>query len=444
MKFFTFRGGVHPDSHKLTDKLPIKKLSLPKRVVLPVQQHIGASCEPLVQKGTLVKTGQKIADSQSFVSAPIHSSISGTVVDIKKFPHPLGQNILSIVIESDGKDEWCSELSPQPNWESLSIENLKKIIREAGIVGLGGATFPTHVKLSPPKDKKVDTLLINGIECEPYLTSDHRLMIESSDKILSGTKIVQKILGAEKVFIGIESNKPDAIEAIKDKLRLYPGIQLVVLKTKYPQGSEKQFIDAITRRQVPIGGLPWDVGVVVQNVGTVLAIHEAIVEGIPLIKRIVTVTGTNIKNPSNFEVRLGMSFKEVIEAAGGYHDEVGKVIMGGPMMGIAVSSTSVPVVKGTSGIIVFSKKDVKYNEPQPCIRCGKCILVCPMGLSAGRIVESSENKNFDKVNELNILNCMECGSCVYICPAHRPLVQWIKLAKNEIQKKKPSITTTKK
>ena len=290
--------------------------------------------------------------------------------------------------------------------------------------------------MAPPKGKKAEILIINGVECEPFLTADYRLMIERSEKILQGIKIFQKILGVKSIFLAIEDNKPEAIHQMIEKSKEYPSLQIASVATKYPQGSEKQLIEAITKRQVPIGGLPIDVGVIVQNVGTAAAVSEAVMEGIPLIRRVVTVTGHNILQPGNYEVRLGTLFSDLIDLAGGCRGKMKKLIMGGPMMGFAVLSDQVPVIKGTSGILAPSEKEARYYQPQPCIRCGKCLQVCPMRLAPGRFIDFTEEKELDKALEKNILNCMECGACTYICPARRPMVQWIKLAKEQIRKNK--------
>jgi electron transport complex protein RnfC len=440
MKIYSFRkGGVHPEPEKgLTAHLPIQKAPLPRRVILPLLMHTGAPGEPLIKAGEMVKTGQKIAEAQSTFSAPIHASITGRVAAIEKYPHPLGNEIPAVILEGSGDEEWDHEITPHPDWEILSGQTLRNLIREAGVVGLGGAAFPTHIKLTPPSGKRAEILLINGVECEPYLTSDHRLMVERPQKVLDGIRIFQKILGFRKTFLAIEDNKPDAIRRMKEITDPIPDIDLAVVATRYPQGSEKQLIEAITKREVPIGGLPIDVGVVVQNVATAAATAEAVIGGIPLISRIVTVTGRNINHPGNFEVRIGTPFSDLITLAGGYRGRVRKIIMGGPMMGVAVYTDRVPVIKGTSGILVPHDKEIRYYQPQPCIRCGKCLQACPMRLSPGRFIDFTEDQEFDKALEKNILNCMECGACTYICPARRPMVQWIKLAKAQIRQRKAS------
>lgn len=432
MKLFTFKGGVHPETKKITGSFPIEKMPPPKMVILPLSQHTGALCNPLVKKGDNVRVGQKIADSDKFISAPIHASISGMVKDIKPFVHPFGTKVPAVQIESDGKDMWDSSISHSS--QSLTGKEIIERVRSCGIVGLGGAAFPTHVKLSPPKDKNVDTLIINGIECEPYLTGDYRLMIEYTEQIVKGILYLQKVLAVQNVIIGIENNKLDAINMMMLHTKENREIRVASLKTKYPQGSEKQLIEALTNRQVPPGKLPADVGVVVQNIGTAYAVYEAVEYNKPLVERVVTVTGTNVKNPKNILVRLGTSFREIIDFCGGTAEPVGQIIMGGPMMGLAMPSDDVPVIKGTSGIMVVRRKDVKECVSSACIRCGKCLDACPMGLAPGRFVDPTQNKKITPELENQIMNCMECGSCTYVCPARRPLAQWIKLAKTEIKK----------
>lgn len=425
-----FKGGVHPkDNKSLTANKPIEKAFLPQKVIIPVRQHIGAPCTPMVKKGDKVKKGQVVADNDAFVSGSIHASISGTVVDVSENLHGVFGKSLAIVIESDGLDEWVDGLPLKRDWEDLSIEELKTIIKNAGIVGMGGATFPTHVKLSPAKDKKVDTFILNGAECEPYLTADYRMMLEYTDRIVNGIKIVMKILGVSKAYIGIEDNKPDAAEAMRKALKDTP-VEVVVLPTRYPQGGEKMLIKAITKREVPSGGLPADIGVVVQNVGTVVAISDAVINGMPLIERVTTVTGGAIAEPKNLLLRVGTTFKEAIEYCGGLKKSPEKVIMGGPMMGIAQFSMDTPIIKGTSGILALSKDEINESKESSCIRCGRCVEACPMGLNPSMLSILGE-KNFyrEAKEDYNLMDCIECGSCVYACPAKRNIVQYIKYLK---------------
>lgn len=436
LKDLTFKGGVHPPHFKkMTENVPIERAEEPKTVTIPMHQHIGAPCEPIVKIGDKVKIGQKIGESNAFVSAPIHSSIAGIVKKISKVDTPTGK-VVSVIIESDGSNEIHESVQPKGTIESLTKEKLKEIIKEAGITGLGGAGFPTHVKLSPPSDKKIDTVILNGAECEPYLTADHRLMLENPDKVVDGLKAIMKVLEVNNGYIGIENNKPDAIEVMRKAVTNEPNIEVVSLVTKYPQGDEKRLINAATGRVVPSGGLPMDVGVVVNNVGTAAAIADAIQTGMPLIERITTVTGSAIKNPKNLLVKIGTSFKEIIEQCGGFKEKPGKIIMGGPMMGMAQFTDEVPIIKGTSGILVLNEKEAKLPEPQACIRCAKCVDICPVNLQPLFISKLSLNKNFDVAEKYRALDCIECGSCSFVCPSKRPLLQSIRVAKREIISKR--------
>jgi electron transport complex protein RnfC len=383
-----------------------------------------------------VKKGEKIGESGGFVSAPVHSSVSGKVTAIGNFPHPLGMDMPSIVIESDGRDEWVSGLKETPDYMTLGAEELKKMVQDAGIVGMGGATFPTHVKLSPPKEKPIDVVILNGAECEPYLTADHRLMLERPKEIVEGLKILMRILGVQKGYVGIEANKPDAIETMKKAAAGSPEIHVWPLKVKYPQGAEKMLIKAIADRTVPAGGLPMDVGVVVQNVGTAVAVYDAVRYGRPLIERYVSVTGRGVKEPKNFIARLGTPFLQLVDEAGGLTETAAKVISGGPMMGMSQYTLDVPVIKGTSGILVLPQSEVDTRPYGPCIRCGRCIDACPMKLQPSLIGLFIEKGHYQDAKEYNLMDCFECGSCTFVCPANRPMVQWVKKAKRELAKKK--------
>ncbi len=433
----TFSGGVHPAGNKeLTAHKPTVAAAVPKRVVIPLSQHIGAPSKPLVVIGQEVKKGEKIGESGGFVSAPVHASVSGKVAAIGSFPHVLGMDVTSVVIESDGKDEWVSGIRETPDHGVLSPDELKKMVQEAGIVGMGGATFPTHVKLSPPKEKPVDVVILNGAECEPYLTSDHRLMLEKPKEIIEGLKILMKILNVKKGYVGIEANKPDAVESMKKAAAGSPEIQVWPVMVKYPQGAEKMLIKAIAGRTVPAGGLPMDIGVVVQNVGTAAAIYDAVRYGRPLIERYVTVTGRGVKDPKNFLARIGTPFSQLIEEAGGMTEAAAKVISGGPMMGMSQYRLDVPVIKGTSGITVLPRNEVTVKSYGPCIRCGRCIDACPMKLQPSLIGIYIEKGHYEDAKDYNLMDCFECGSCTFVCPANRPMVQWVKRAKKELAKKK--------
>ncbi|MCX7779477.1 MAG: electron transport complex subunit RsxC [Negativicutes bacterium] len=426
----TFQGGVHPDDRKrMTAAKPVEVMPLPARVIIPVRQHIGAPCTPIVKAGDLVKKGQMIAEAQAFVASPVHASVSGKVVEVAEYPHPVFGSCTAIVIESDGLDEWLDGLPLQREWKVLDAAAIKDIIRDAGIVGMGGATFPTHVKLAPPAEKKIDTFILNGAECEPYLTADHRVMLEEAERVITGTQIVMKVLGVVKGFIGIEANKPDAIEAMRIAAA-GTGIEVVALETKYPQGAEKTLIKAIVDREVPSGGLPMDVGVVVQNVGTVVAVANAVEKGIPLIERVVTVTGGAVAEPKNIRLRVGCTFGQAVEFCGGLKEQLAKIIMGGPMMGMAQRSLEVPVIKGVSGILALSAADVNAGPERPCIRCGRCVKACPMGLTPNMLSILGERGLYQTAKEeYDLLDCVECGSCVYVCPAKRNIVHYVKLSK---------------
>lgn len=434
MGLLSFRGGVHPPTKKeLSKSLPITPLSLPERLFIPTQQHTGAPAQPLVKVGDYVYKGQRIGDAQSFVTAPIHAPTSGTVRKIAFHPHPSGRPVLTIEIECDGKDELFSEISPT-SWENLSPDEIRKRIREAGIVGLGGAAFPTHVKITPPPEKKIDSVILNGAECEPYLTIDYRLMLEKSELVVEGLQILMYVLGVKRGIIALEDNKKDAGDVLRKYLK--GDMEIRFLKTKYPQGSEKQLIKAVFGREVPSGGLPLDVGVVVHNVGTACAIAEHFKRGLPLISRGVTVTGEGIKEPKNLNVPIGSPVFKVIEECGGFLDTPGKVIFGGPMMGVAIYSLATPIIKGTSGVLVLPRSFIKNPEPLPCVRCGRCFDVCPMNLIPTMIAEYSRLRKIELAEKEGALDCMECGSCSYICPSRRPLVQWIRIAKSEIIEKR--------
>jgi electron transport complex protein RnfC len=430
----TFRGGIHPpDKKELSGHSPITEAKAPKIVVIPLSQHAGAPCKPLVSIGQEVKKGELLGEPGGFVSAPVHSSVSGKVIAIGEFQNAMGRMVNSVVIENDMKEEWTA-LKDSPDYMNVPPAELKEKIRAAGIVGLGGAAFPTAVKLSPPKEKPIDAVLINGAECEPYLTADYRLMLEKPKEIVEGLKILMKVLDVKKGYIGIENNKLDAVTKMKEAAAGEQDIAVLDLEVKYPQGAEKMLIRAVLGREVPARGLPMDVGVVVQNVGTALAIYEAARYGKPLIERVVTVTGEGIKEPKNLMARIGTKIAELIDECGGFKEEVAKVIAGGPMMGFALSSLDVPVTKGTSGILVLPEEGVVHAEDfGPCIRCGRCIDVCPMGLMPSMLSILSERGHYEEAKEYNLFDCFECGSCAFVCPSKRPVVQLVRLAKSMVK-----------
>jgi len=433
MGLATFKGGIHPpDKKTLAANSPIVTAKPPKIAVIPLSQHIGAPCKLLVSIGQEVKKGEVVGEPGGFVSSPVHASISGKVVAIAEFPNAMGRMVNSVVIENDGKEEW-TQLKDNPDYMSLPPEELKEKVKAAGIVGMGGATFPTVVKLSPPKEKPIDAVLINGAECEPYLTADYRLMVERPKEVIEGLKVLMRILGVQKGYVGIENNKPDAVAKMKEAAS-GSGIEVLALEVKYPQGAEKMIIKAILGREVPPRALPMDVGVVVQNVGTALAIYEAARFGKPLIERVVTVTGEGIAEPKNLMVRIGTKVSDLIEECGGFKGGVGKVISGGPMMGFALSSLDVAVTKGTSGILVIPEEAVFHAEEfGPCIRCGRCIDACPMGLTPSMLSVLSERGFYEEAKEYNLFDCFECGSCTFVCPSKRPIVQLVRLAKSMVK-----------
>lgn len=428
----TFRiGGVHPPENKLSAGESIKVLPLPEQVIIPLSQHIGAPATPVVQKGDTVKAGQLIAQAGGFVSANIHSSVSGTVVAIDNFTDAAGLSKPAITIKVEG-DEWMPEIDRTDKTEhniTLSKEEIIKAITAAGIVGMGGATFPTQVKLTPPPGSKAEYLIINGVECEPYLTSDHRVMLEKAEEVIIGVQILMKAIDVKKAIIGIENNKKDAIEHLQKIAAKVLGIEVCPLKVKYPQGGEKQLIQATTGRAVPSGALPIAVGAVVQNVGTALAVYEAVMKHKPLIERVVTVTGKSVKAPGNYLCRVGTPISKLIEAAGGIPEDTAKVIGGGPMMGRTMVNVDSPVMKGTSGVLLINNKEAQRDPVRNCIRCSKCVSVCPMGLEPYLLARMSMFDLLERMEEEKVMDCIECGSCSFTCPSARPLLDYIRLGK---------------
>ena len=429
----TFRGGVHPnDMKEPTAGKAIVELDPSQEMVYPVAQHIGAPASPIVEVGDIVYAGQKIAEAGGFVSACIHSSVSGTVKAIEKRLHPNGLMVNSIVIEDDGQDTIYPNLKGCDDYTQLSPKEIIEIIKEAGIVGLGGATFPTHVKLSPPPEAKIDYVIVNAAECEPYLTSDYRRMVEQTDKLVKGLKIVLKIFPDAKGYFGIEDNKPEAIEALLKATENEDRIEVVPLKTKYPQGGERSMIYAVTGRKINSKMLPADVGCIVHNVDTIYAIYNAVYNGKPLIERIVTITGDAVSTPKNFQVRIGTSFRELIDAAGGFTTEPEKIISGGPMMGFSFFNIDVPVVKGSSSLLAFIKDDVSHEEPSACIRCGRCAAACPEHLLPMKLAALAGQNEPEEFKKLGGMECVECGCCSYVCPAKRQVTQSVRSMKKLI------------
>ncbi len=429
-------GGVHPPENKITAGTAIKHLPLPASVAIPVSQHIGEPAVVEVNKGDTVKTGQVIARSKGFVSTNIHSSVSGKVSKIDTILDSTGFRQTAVFIDTEG-DEWLETIDRTdsiPAGIKFSSEEIIKKCLESGIVGLGGATFPSHVKLTVPAGKRCDTLIINGAECEPYLTSDHRLMLEKAREILIGTSILMKALKVNKALIGIENNKPDAISQLSGLAKEFQGITVHSLKVKYPQGAEKQLIKALINREVPSGRLPLDVNAVVHNVGTAFAVYEAVQKNKPLFERVVTITGRSVLNPGNYFVRTGTPVRSLIEAAGGLPEDTGKVISGGPMMGKAIPNIDVPVVKGTSGIVLIPRNESERTVIRPCIRCAKCVAACALNLEPYLLMALSEKNEFERAERERITDCMECGSCSYTCPAGRPLLDYIRLGKATVIK----------
>jgi len=435
----TFHGGSHPPSFKtLTEDKTIRRMRQPQKVIIPLLQHTGAVCKPVVAAGDQVRAGDPIGAADAFIAAPVHASISGKVLKIAESPHPLVGTAPAVFIERTGAAKEWKDIAPEPpgDIESLTWETLRSTIKDAGIVGLGGAAFPTHVKLSPPLNKPIDMVLLNGAECEPYLTCDYRLMMEYPQNVIKGLLLIAKAVGAPSIVIALEDNKPNAAIVMKRVLRESYGdrrnIRVVVLSAKYPQGAERQLIKSVTGRTVPSGKLPLEVGCVVQNIGTAFAVYEAVYLGKPLIERCVTVTGACLKEPKNLWIRIGTPLRDVVDECGGFLEEPKKVVFGGPMMGIAQYTMDVPVIKGTSGIIFFSERDLREEPAGTCIRCAKCIDSCPMGLMPTTLMNLAKRERFQEAADCGVAACIECGACAYECPAKIPLVDYMKWGKSKI------------
>ena len=433
MKTFSI-GGIHPKENKFSAGKKIIEMTLPQQVVIPLAHYIGAPSEAIVKKGDLVKAGQLIGKANGFISANVHSSVSGKVNKIDVQLDASGYKRPSVFIDVDG-DEWLENIDRSSTIIReclLPKEEILKKIQDAGIVGLGGATFPAHVKLSPPPGKKADVLIINAVECEPYLTCDHQLMLEKGEEIIVGITIIMKVLDVKRAVIGIENNKPDAIAHLSKIASQYKGIEVVALKVQYPQGGEKQLIDAVIGRQVPSGALPIEVGAVVQNVGTTFAIYEAVQKNKPLFERVMTVTGKSATQPSNYRVRIGTLLSEVVTLAGGVPEGTGKIIGGGPMMGRSLMNLNVPMAKGSAGILFMPDEESVRKPMKNCIRCTKCVTVCPMGLEPFLLMNQSERNMWPEMEKERVMDCIECGSCSYTCPSNRPLLDYIRYGKTTV------------
>ncbi|MCW8975815.1 MAG: electron transport complex subunit RsxC [Sedimenticola sp.] len=432
-----FNGGLHlPENKALSLTRPLQKAAIPKQLTVPLQQHIGEMAEPLVKVGDQVLKGQMLAKPQGYISAPVHAPSSGTVVaiDLLPIPHPSGLPAPCVVIETDGKDTWGELLEPMPDYMHIDLSLLRERIRNAGIVGLGGAAFPSSVKLTPGLDNPIHTLIINGAECEPYITCDDLLMQTEAERILSGITIIRRLVGAEKCLVGVEDNKPEAISALKQAVAEHQlsWISVITIPTLYPSGGEKQLIKVLTGKEVPSGSIPAKIGMICHNVTTAYAIAQAVIEGKPLISRYVTITGHGVVQPKNLDVLIGTPVAELIQQAGGYTDRVYKLIMGGPMMGFALATDEVPITKASNCLLAADKNESPDPEPAlACIRCGQCAAACPANLLPQQMYWYARAKDLEKVQEYNLFDCIECGCCSHVCPSHIPLVQYFRFAKTE-------------
>lgn len=431
-------GGIHPDKYKITTHMPMVDAGLPEIVYIPVKQHIGSPAKILVNKGDKVKVGTLLADADGIVSADVHSSVSGEVLKVEEIEGEFGyyENMITVKVEGDEFEPTIDRSIDVIREIPFTAEEIVAKIRGAGIVGMGGAGYPTPIKTAIYENRKIEYLIINGIECEPYLTADDRLMIEKAEQIIIGAKIINKVLGIQNAIIAVDENKPEAIEVLTKISRTYVGVNVQVCATKYPQGGEKQLIKAIANREVPSGKLPIDIGCIVHNVGTVFAIYEAVMKNKPLFERVVTLSGDECAKPNNFMVRIGTPASFLIEKCGGLNDKVSQVVFGGPMMGTSAVNIHAPITKLTSGILLLSEELTHRDNEQACIRCGKCVEACPMGLKPFLIAKYTRDNMLDDVKDLSVMDCIECGCCAYTCPARIPLLDYCKLAKYELKRNK--------
>ncbi|MBJ6799798.1 electron transport complex subunit RsxC [Geomonas propionica] len=445
MKRPTFAGGIHPPGHKwMTAAAPTVAADVPDRLYIPLSQHIGAPCAALVVVGDQVKKGQVIGRGGGFVSSLIHASVSGTVVGIEVMEHPGGSFVPTVIIENDRREEWAETVRPCSDPSALEPARIREIVQEAGIVGMGGATFPSHVKYAPVEGTQVEAVILNGVECEPYLTADHRIMLERPQRIVAGLSYIMRSVGCARGIIAVEDNKLDAAEALGAAAASLPGVTVTVVPEKYPQGSEKQLIYACTGKEVPPGALPIAVGVLVNNVGTAAAVADAVELGTPLIERYLTVSGDGVARPANYLVRIGTLFGELAAQSGGYLDGVERIVAGGPMMGRTVFTDQVPVVKGTSGIVALTGGQLPKGREYPCVRCAKCIDACPAFLAPTSLAKFARRSAWEEAEMADVMSCIECGSCVYVCPAAIPLIQYIKRGKQAVLAARAAGTATGK
>lgn len=437
LRTFQFRHGVHPpDEKELTAHLPIRRMAYPNEVVIPLRQHAGKPAKLVVRVGDRVERGDTLAVADGFVSAPVHASAAGGIVDIGLWPHPDGSMDTAVRIAVAPFSSQMARPRIVPQWQGLTADEVVKAVQEGGVVGLGGATFPTHVKLAPPRDVRVETIVLNGAECEPYLTTDHRIMVETPERVHFGARVMLHTLGASRVVIGVERNKPDAIAALERTLPSDIPISVMPLTVKYPQGAEKMLIKAVTGREVPSGKLPVSLGVLVQNVGSAASIGEIFETGLPLVERVVTVTGLGVRRPSNLLVPVGTKLGDLLETCGGLTEDAEEIVFGGPMMGVAQRSLDVPITKGTTGVVVLTKDEVQGRAQYPCIRCGACLDACPMFLNPSALAELAGAQRYEEMEAWHLNDCMLCGSCAYVCPSNIPLSQLFAASKVALRQRK--------